>query len=102
MPGGAVIEHHSRSDTGTRTHVNAPENRILVQADRIKAPHGCAFCTEDFGPLEVVYDYEAVGRTLTREAIASRPRTIWRYRELLPALRATYSPAGLPRPGPCT
>src|SRR5690349_541224 len=27
------------------------------------------FCTEDFGPLEVVYDYEAVGRTLTREAI---------------------------------
>ena len=28
------------------------------------------FCTEDFGPLEVVYDYEAVGRTLTRAAIA--------------------------------
>ncbi|WP_435015852.1 threonine synthase [Tundrisphaera sp. TA3] len=42
------------------------------------------FCTEDFGPLEVVYDYEAVGRTMTREAILSRPRTIWRYRELLP------------------
>ena len=42
------------------------------------------FCTDDFGPLEIVYDYEAVGRTLTRSAIESRPRTIWRYRELLP------------------
>jgi threonine synthase len=42
------------------------------------------FCTEDFGPLEVVYDYEAVARTLTRSAIAARPRTMWRYRELLP------------------
>jgi threonine synthase len=42
------------------------------------------FCTDDFGPLEVVYDYEAVAATLTRRAIESRPRTIWRYRELLP------------------
>ena len=24
------------------------------------------FCTEDFGPLEVVYDYEAVARTMNR------------------------------------
>lgn len=42
------------------------------------------FCTDDFGPLEVVYDYDAVAATLTREAILSRPRTMWRYRELLP------------------
>src|SRR5262245_36559606 len=42
------------------------------------------FCTEDFGPLEVVYDYDAVAPTLTREAITSRPKTMWRYRELLP------------------
>jgi len=42
------------------------------------------FCTDDFGPLEVAYDYEAVARTFTREAIAARPRTMWRYRELLP------------------
>ncbi len=42
------------------------------------------FCTEDFGPLEVTYDYEAVGRSLSRATIASRPRTMWRYRELLP------------------
>jgi threonine synthase len=42
------------------------------------------FCTEDFGPLEVTYDYEAVARTLSRESIAARPRSMWRYHELLP------------------
>jgi threonine synthase len=42
------------------------------------------FCTEDFGPLEVTYDYEAVARTMDRESIAARPRSMWRYHELLP------------------
>ncbi len=42
------------------------------------------FCTDDFGPLEVAYDYDAVGATLSRQAIASRPRNMWRYKELLP------------------
>jgi threonine synthase len=42
------------------------------------------FCTEDFGPLEVTYDYEAVARTLGRASIAARPRSMWRYHELLP------------------
>jgi threonine synthase len=41
-------------------------------------------CTECFGPLEVQYDYEAVGRAVSREALARRPRNLWRYRELLP------------------
>ena len=43
--------------------------------------HVCETC---FGPLEVQYDYDAIRRTLTREVIASRPRNLWRYRELLP------------------
>jgi threonine synthase len=47
-----------------------------------KAPiHVCEFC---FGPLEVAYDYAAIGKVLTRELIESRPRTMWRYAELLP------------------
>jgi len=46
-----------------------------------EAVHICEF---DFGPLEAVYDYEAVARVLTRESISARPRTMWRYRELLP------------------
>ncbi|HSD09536.1 MAG TPA: threonine synthase [Candidatus Binatia bacterium] len=45
------------------------------------AAHVCETC---FGPLEVVYDYKAVVRRMTREAIASRPPNLWRYRELLP------------------
>jgi threonine synthase len=43
--------------------------------------HVCETC---FGPLEVVYDYDQIKKTLTREAILSRPRNLWRYRELLP------------------
>ena len=41
-------------------------------------------CQACFGPLEPVYDYARAAQTLTREAIASRPRNLWRYRELLP------------------
>ena len=47
-----------------------------------KAPiHVCEFC---FGPLEVAYDYPAIGKVLTRAKIESRPHTMWRYAELLP------------------
>ncbi len=42
------------------------------------------FCPEDFGPLEVDYDYEAIAESLSREKIALRPETMWRFRELLP------------------
>ena len=42
------------------------------------------FCVDDFGPLEVAYDYEKIRPTLTRDKIARRPRNMWRYRELLP------------------
>ena len=46
-----------------------------------QAIHICEF---DFGPLEAAYDYKAIGQVLTRERIAARPQTMWRYRELLP------------------
>ena len=45
------------------------------------AAHVCETC---FGPLEVVYDYKAVVRRMTRDVVESRPRNLWRYRELLP------------------
>src|SRR3984957_18978892 len=47
----------------------------------LAATHVCEF---DFGPLEVAYDYERIKKSLTRAAIAARPQTMWRYRELLP------------------
>ena len=40
-------------------------------------------CEDCFGPLELVYDAESLSG-LTRERIAERPPTLWRYRELLP------------------
>jgi threonine synthase len=41
----------------------------------------CEYC---FGPLEVDYDYDLIKETLTRKEILSRPKNLWRYRELLP------------------
>ncbi len=41
----------------------------------------CEYC---FGSVEVDYDYDAIRRVLTKAALASRPKTLWRYRELLP------------------
>ncbi len=39
-------------------------------------------------PLLVRYDLDGVRRALPREALASRPQTLWRYRELLPVRRS--------------
>src|SRR5687767_9433116 len=41
-------------------------------------------CAECLGPLEVSYDYSAVRSVMTRQLIESRPRSLWRYLELLP------------------
>jgi len=44
----------------------------------------CEFC---FGPLEVTYDYEAIGRVVSRQSIERGPLSIWRYADLLPCDR---------------
>jgi len=41
-------------------------------------------CPSCFGPLEVIYDYDLIRRSLRRPEIERRPATMWRYRELLP------------------
>lgn len=43
--------------------------------------HVCDFC---FAPLEPVYDYEQIARTISRTKISSGPSTVWRYVDLLP------------------
>ena len=47
----------------------------------VEALHVCDYC---FGPLEVAYDYERIAAVVSRERIAAGPRSIWRYRDLLP------------------
>jgi len=39
-------------------------------------------------PLLVRYDLDGIRRALPRDALASRPQTLWRYREMLPVRRA--------------
>ena len=41
-------------------------------------------CAECWGPLDPTYDTEALRRSLTHEAIAAGPPSIWRYAPLLP------------------
>lgn len=55
--------------------------RVCGKAYPLTANH---FCEEDFGPLEVDYDYPAIAEALNRNKIALRPFTMWRYQELLP------------------
>jgi threonine synthase len=47
-------------------------------------PEALWVCSDCLGPLEVSYDYAAVRGAISRSVIESRPRNLWRYRELLP------------------
>ncbi len=55
--------------------------RLCGQAYPLTATN---FCTEDFGPLEVDYDYDTLADTVHRGKIELRPFNMWRYREFLP------------------
>ena len=60
--------------------------RECQRAFPAEALHVCDYC---FGPLEVAYDYERIAATVSRERIEAGPRSIWRYRDLLPVDDAT-------------
>jgi threonine synthase len=47
----------------------------------IKPLHVCESC---FGPYEVEYDYAAMKGKVTRESISRGPKSLWRYKDLLP------------------
>ena len=42
-------------------------------------------CLRCFGPLEPVYDWDEVARTVSRASIEAGPRSLWRYEALLPS-----------------
>jgi threonine synthase len=46
-----------------------------------EARYTCEMC---FGPLEVSYDYDLIRGEISHHSIESGPRTLWRYRALLP------------------
>ncbi|HEY4347993.1 MAG TPA: threonine synthase [Gaiellaceae bacterium] len=43
-------------------------------------------CARCFGPLEPVYDWDAIAKTISRERIEAGPISLWRYADLLPAV----------------
>jgi len=55
-----------------------------------------SFCEECLSPLEVTYDYAAIGKNLSRHSIEAGPNSIWRYRDLLPIVEdeSTSLPVG--------
>jgi len=50
--------------------------RNCGRAETLGPSFVCAGC---FGPLEVAYDRDVVGATVSREAIEARPAGLWRY-----------------------
>lgn len=46
-----------------------------------EAIYVCEYC---FGSLEVAYDYDKIKGKISRESILKGPKSLWRYRELLP------------------
>ena len=62
-------------------HVKALRCRECSREYPIEPLNVCDFC---FGPLEVMYDYDAIARVISRERISLGPLSMWRYQDLLP------------------
>jgi len=43
-----------------------------------------SFCEECFSPLEVAFDYDALKKVASKDALSRRSFNMWRYAELLP------------------
>ncbi|HVX15721.1 MAG TPA: threonine synthase [Pirellulales bacterium] len=59
------------------THLESPLDGTRLPADQIQTLHRDR-------PLWVRYDLTAVARAMSKAAVAARPPSMWRYRELLP------------------
>src|SRR5262245_33523054 len=59
--------------------------RVCATEHPLEATGTCSRC---FGPLDPVYDWDALRATVTRERIAAGPLSIWRYADLLPVSAA--------------
>ena len=73
-PAPSLPRTAAHPDMGAATHLSCRECGAT-------SPLGAFYaCVDCFGPLEVGYDLDRV----SRERIATGPRSIWRYRDLLP------------------
>src|SRR6266849_7739444 len=63
----------------TLTHLECSRCKKTHAHDRLQ--NLCSACGK---PLLARYDLESAAKTLTRQALAVRPATMWRYAEVLP------------------
>jgi threonine synthase len=63
------------------SYVKGLKCRECHRSYKTEAIYVCEFC---FGSLEVDYDYDRIRTVISREKISKGPKSIWRYRELLP------------------
>jgi threonine synthase len=63
------------------THLECGFTGEKYEADRLQG------LSKAGKPLLVRYDLAAAGKALTKDKLAQRPQTLWRYRELLPVRR---------------
>ncbi len=62
-------------------YVTALKCRSCSREYPVEPLNVCDFC---FGPLEVVYDYDAIARVISKERITKGPLSMLRYQDLLP------------------
>jgi threonine synthase len=59
-------------------------SHLEAAIDGTHLPYGQLYNLHQGRPIWVRYDLERIARSVTREQIATRPPSLWRYRELLP------------------
>ena len=69
----------------TLTHLECPECGRTYDADQPQT-----YCPHCESPLLARYDLAAAARILTPEAVAGRPRGLWRWHEILPVRAAAF------------
>src|SRR5436190_13024539 len=70
------------SSLGTQMSVEVLRCRVCDSEYPALANGVCSRC---FGPLEPVYDWDELARSVSRDSIEAGPASLWRYAPLLPA-----------------
>jgi threonine synthase len=76
-----TIDHAHATTAASGGRIRGLQCRECGELYPAEARHVCDMC---FGPLEVAYDYDLIRQRISREAISQGPRTLWRYKQLLP------------------
>lgn len=63
---------------------NVPYQLRCRECQTVWGNQPVSYCENCFAPLEVVYDLERIKKSVSRDEIARRGTTLWRYKELLP------------------